>query len=88
VIESILILRISKISKYIFGIAGKLLEVEELVEPQLFYKPFLIFFGYLNLNLMVEIKISLFVFLILVYFLGVGKHGAWDGHHILNGVPS
>lgn len=31
-IESILILGISKIPKYIFGIAGKLLEVEELVE--------------------------------------------------------
>lgn len=87
-IECILILRIPKIPKHILGIAGKLLEIKQFIEPQLLNKPLLILLRYLYFYLMIEVELVLIIFLLFLDLLRVRKHGAGDRHAILDGVAA
>lgn len=87
-IKRILILRIAEIPEHIFGVVGKLLEVEELVESQLLHEPLFVLLGYLNFDLMIEVELVLIVLLLLIHLLGVRQHGARDRHAVLDGVAA
>ena len=63
-IKDILVLCITKISKHVFSVAWKLLQVEQLIQAQLFNKPRFILFPHLNFNFMSKNLISVSLFLI------------------------
>lgn len=87
-IQCILILRIPEIPQHVLGVARKLLEIEQFIEPQLLHEPLFILLRYLYFYLVIEVQLILVVLLLLLHLLGVGKHGAGDRHAVLNGVAA
>lgn len=87
-IKDILVLRITKISQHVLGVAGKLLEVEQLIETELFNKPGFILFPHLKFNFMSKHLISVSIILIdgQLRFIRVREHVSGYGYPILYGM--
>lgn len=57
VVERVLILGVAEVPQDVLGVAGELLEVEELVEAQLLHEPLLVLLRDLDLDLVVEVEL-------------------------------
>lgn len=83
VVEGVLILGVAEVAEYVLGVAGKLLEVEQLVEAELFDEPLLVLLGDLHLDLVVEVefpsRLLPSAILAALEIGGVREHGSWDG---------
>jgi hypothetical protein len=88
VVEGILVLRVSEVPEHVLGIAGKLLEVEQLVEAELLDEPLLVLLRNLHLYLVVVVQVAplLLNALAALEVRRMRQHGPRYRQPLLNGI--